>query len=218
MTKFFVNTEGKTYLDLEVASSADSPLTTNLNRPLVALLETLGVPPAHFISIQDTAVAELREAVTDTIAAFKLYRSCGYGAAAESADLLQTLNRVLDLDGITDIPFLKRCNMTCLTASLRQIKYKARCKVNEAWTLMGVMDESGWLQPGQIYVQIKQGENAETQFLEGDCIIGRSPYLAPGDVQVSAIRGGPETMHAPSLISPLTHTSRRPRPNRKPSL
>lgn len=178
-------------VSLEVANSADTALPTNLNRPMVALLETLGVPPSSFIEIQTRAVKELSAAATDTVAALKMYRSAGFGTGPDCSDLLQTLRRVLGIRGITDVPFLKRCNLTCLTSSLRQIKYKARCKVDEAWTLMGIMDETGWLQPGQIYVQLRDNRTSQVTYLTGHCIIGRSPYLAPGDAQFAVLAGTP---------------------------
>lgn len=190
MIKFHADT-AKEILTLEVASSADAPLVTNLNRPLVALLETLGVPAANFINIQDSAVAEVREAVDDVGSALRLYRNNGFGHAAEIGELLQTLNRTLGLDGITDVEFLKKCNLTCLTSALRSIKYKARCKVDQAWTLMGIMDETGWLEEGQIFVQLKEGRDASPRFLKGWAMVGRSPYLAPGDVQFAQLKGVP---------------------------
>jgi hypothetical protein len=138
MVKFETNEVDHPHaISLEVASSADAPLSTNLNRPLVALLETLGVPPSNFLRIQEQAVADLRLAVTDTVAALRLYRSYGVGIAAESSDLLQTLHRVLGIKGITDVAFLKRCNLTVLTSALRMIKYKVcreqsrRCQTAE---------------------------------------------------------------------------------------
>lgn len=185
-------------LPLEIANSSDTALGTNLNRPLVALLETLGVPPSHFIEIQDRAVKDLSQAATDTVAALKMYRAAGFGAGPDCSDLLQTLHRVLGIQGIVDVPFLKRCNLTCLQSSLRQIKYKARCKVEEAWTLMGVMDETGWLQPDQIYVQLRDNRTSQVTYLTGACIVGRSPYLAPGDVQYATLVGAPpagSTLH-----------------------
>lgn len=137
-------------------------------------------------------------AATDTVAALKMYRAAGFGTAPECSDLLQTLHRTLGIKGIVDVPFLKKCNMTCLTSSLRQIKYKARCKVEEAWTLMGVMDETGWLKPGSIYVQLRDNRTSQVTYLTGHCIVGRSPYLAPGDVQFAVLAGAPpagSTLH-----------------------
>jgi hypothetical protein len=57
--------------------------------------------------------------------------------------------------------------------------------VDQAWTLIGIMDESGLLEEGQVYVQLREGQDANPQFLKGWCLVGRSPYLAAGDVQVS---------------------------------
>ncbi|CAO1625409.1 unnamed protein product [Parajaminaea phylloscopi] len=192
MIKFQLHPDENQTLTLEVASSADNPLAANLNRPLVALLETLGVPPRNFIKIQDKAVSTLREAVTSTSAALKLYQSGGFGTGPEVSSLLQTLHRTLNLQGITQVPFLKECNLTCLTSALRQIKYKARSSIDQAVTLMGVIDESGWLQEGQIFAQIRQGKedgSVEERFMEGRCVIGRSPFLAPGDVQYATLVG-----------------------------
>lgn len=219
MIKFQLKEGSSPKLTLEIASSADNPLPTHLNRPLIALLETLGVPPANFLRIQDKAVSSLREAVTSTSAALKLYHSAGYGTASEAASLLQSLHRILDIQGITQIPFLKENNLTCLTAALRQIKYKARARVWDAWTLMGVVDETGWLQEGQIFVQIREvaedGQISE-RFLEGRCIIGRSPFLAPGDIQYANLVGkAPAKSPLNSLYNCVVFSRRgqRPLPN-----
>ncbi|CAO1622143.1 unnamed protein product [Sympodiomycopsis kandeliae] len=192
MIKFQLQDNGRnSEIFIEVANSADAALTTNLNRPLVALLETLGVPPVNFVAIQSQAVKELSGGATNISSAIKMYRAAGFGSAPDCTDLLQTLQRTLNIRGITDVPFLKKCNLTCLTSSLRQIKYKARCKVDEAWTLMGIMDESGWLKPNEIFVQLRDNKSGQVTFLSGACVVGRSPYMAPGDVQFAQLVGAP---------------------------
>lgn len=219
MKKFEVATDSGE-IALEVASSADNPLPTNLNRPLIALLETLGVPAGNFVKIQDRAVATLTSAVTDTQAALKLYRTnAHFGEAPNMPDLLQTLHRVLDVQGITQVPFLKRCNLTCLTALLRQIKYKAKSRVENAWTLMGVVDETGWLQEGQVFVQLRESTEdgiVMTEFLRGRCLVGRSPYLAPGDIQYATLVGeAPRGSPLNSLYNCVvfSHKGKRPLPS-----
>lgn len=148
MTKFKVVTAEGAKIPLEVASTADRPLTFYLNRPLIALLETLGVPPKRFLELQNLALSSLRESVTSTEAAIRLYRNSGYGKGPHVVDLFQTLARVLHLDAV-EVEFLRRCNLTCLTASLKMMKYKARIQVDKACTLMGVVDETGLLKEGE---------------------------------------------------------------------
>lgn len=190
MIKFRLHKDGVKVISLEIAASADNPLPANLNRPLVALLETLGVPALNFIEVQDRAVSSLRETVTSISAALKLYRFGCHGAGPEMASLLQTLQQVLDIQGITEVAFLKECNLTCLTLALRQIKYKARSQIDQAVTLIGVIDESDWLKESETFAQIRQDKedgSLEHTFLEGRYLIGQSPFLAPGDVQYATL-------------------------------
>lgn len=78
---------------------------------------------------------------------------------------------------------------------LRSLKYKARIPVKDAFTLLGIMDETGILEEGQIFcivdvdgrARVITGENGQR------VIITRSPALHPGDVQLAAAVTVPES-------------------------
>lgn len=80
-------------------------------------------------------------------------------------------------------PFLKQGLQLALAAALRSIKYKARIPVDKGVTLMGVLDETGLLDEGQIYACFAT-ENGQTVLIKGRVLITRSPQYHPGDVQM----------------------------------
>ncbi|KAF5139412.1 putative RNA-dependent RNA polymerase 2 [Metarhizium anisopliae] len=84
--------------------------------------------------------------------------------------------------------FLRSVVGQAILGELRFLKYKARIPVSKAVTLFGVMDETGFLQDGQIYVTYDVAGHPGATGIEavpakGRALVTRSPALHPGDIQ-----------------------------------
>lgn len=177
MVKF----EGSDARDIEICSSANRPLPMYLNRPLIKILEDLGVDDRTFLAVQGDEVRKLRESShTPALAAsFMERRSIGI-KSLKLPWVIKTLHK-LELSFQEDI-FLGRAFELALLTALRDIKYRARIQIPQAFTVMGIMDEYGVLKEGEIFCHIDDEGNRS--ILTGEVVITRAPAMHPGDVQV----------------------------------
>lgn len=65
---------------------------------------------------------------------------------------------------------------------VRALKYRARIPVPLAKTLYGIMDETGYLEEGQIFCTFTNGKTKHIK--TGKMLVTRCPALHPGDVQL----------------------------------
>ncbi|KAI9007106.1 RNA dependent RNA polymerase-domain-containing protein [Gaertneriomyces semiglobifer] len=149
---------------LEICSTTSRPLPMFLNRPLIKILEDLGVPDRAFLDRLQEALAEIRGTATDPSAAARFLRKSGGG--------------VKDLGmNFMDDEFLRQAYELVVVTVVRDIKYRARIEIPDGYTLMGVMDETGFLEPEQVFIKTHTG------VLVGRVVITRAPAMHPGDVQ-----------------------------------
>lgn len=67
---------------------------------------------------------------------------------------------------------------------LTDLRWHARVEVDKGVYLMGVADESGLLQEGEVFCQYEDPESEEGPVIvQGDCAITRAPALHPGDIR-----------------------------------
>jgi len=177
MVKF----EGSNSRHIEICSSAQKPLPMYLNRPLIKILEDLGVDDSTFLALQADEVKKLRDAShTPALAAnFMERRNIGI-KSLKLPWLIKTLH-ALDLSFQEDI-FLGQAFELALLTALRDIKYRARIQVPKGFTVMGIMDEYGVLEEGEVYCHIDDA--GKRSILTGEIVITRAPAMHPGDVQV----------------------------------
>ncbi|KAL5396190.1 hypothetical protein PMIN03_012983 [Paraphaeosphaeria minitans] len=75
---------------------------------------------------------------------------------------------------------------TAVLRELRLMKYKARIPIEQGVTLFGIMDETGYLEEGEIFVAFDEAPFIGCQSLDLDnrrMLVTRSPALHPGDIQ-----------------------------------
>ena len=173
-------------LTLDIAFAFDRPLPAYLNRPLIKIFEDLGVPTKRFMLLQRQAVGTVEASKTSLFAAATVLEQTGLGTGAHLPATLRRLARALGADQAPASldPFLSSCVDLAIMDALRSLKFKARIPLPGSWTLVGVADEDGVLQEGEIYVRICRAGKPDL-FLEGPVTITRSPSMHPGDVQVS---------------------------------
>ena len=177
MVKF----EGSDATEIEICGMASGPLPLYLNRQLIKILEDLGVPQGSFQRLQDNAVRLLRRSTTSGFDAARFFKKAPIGGGAKMPSLLLALHS-MGLPFQAD-DFLRDLVELGVLIALKDIKHKSRILVPDGVTLYGVVDETGFLQEGEIYCCIRE-KGAENRVIQGQIACTRSPALHPGDVQL----------------------------------
>ncbi|KAF5363416.1 hypothetical protein D9756_000381 [Leucocoprinus leucothites] len=209
MRKFSVSNDQEA--PIEIAQAFEHPNVCYLNRPLVMLLEDLGVSKDAFLTLQDNEVAEART-IHDNIERFRsVLWGHHLGRPFRFPWIIKQLQELgFEINGNDpskpniDTPFLKQVREVAMMDIMRDIKHSARILVPDSHLLVGVADEGpayvkrGFedvfcLRPGQVYACIQRGPDQEPFWLEGHCLVTRSPVAHIGDVQrVRAIGKPPQ--------------------------
>lgn len=175
--------------EIEIARAFDRPTTYYLNRPLIMLLEGLGVPYEVFHDFQEQAVSATKGATATLGGAARLLETHGLGASFRLPSTMQSLAK-LGLDSVYDDPFYTQLLKVGVYHILRDLKHHARIPIPDAWTLVGVADVHNHLKEGEVFACVKHHTQGII-FLEGPVLISRSPTIHPGDVQVVRAIGTP---------------------------
>lgn len=169
---------------LEICDMASKPIPLMLNRQMIKILEDMGAPAKWFMQLQEKELQRLR-AITDSVhnvATFLKLQCVG-----DSVHLSQFLKDVhkMNIDYRKD-QFLRGLVEAVVLRELRLLKHKARIPIPHGITLFGVMDETGLLREGEVYVTY---ETLDGRFKDppaaGPVVVTRSPALHPGDIQVA---------------------------------
>ncbi|KAH9898493.1 RdRP-domain-containing protein [Cubamyces lactineus] len=216
MVKF----EAPDSLTIEIARAFDKPGIYYLNRPLIMLLEGLGVPCDVFQTLQDNAVSEVQASVESLERSARLLEGHGLGVSFRLTSAMLALHR-LGLENLDGDTFWERMMDFATNHILRELKHHARIPVPDSWTLVGVADVHGYLREGEIFACVDSPDRSTLIYLEGRTLISRSPTIHPGDVQVvHAIgrppRGSPferESLRNTVVFSIKGRSSARPLPS-----
>ncbi|KAJ3808703.1 RNA-directed RNA polymerase 2 [Lentinula aff. lateritia] len=182
---------------LEIAQVFDKPTPFYLNRPLIVLLEGLGVPFETFKYYQDLAVKEAHQAMRSLESASYFFQVQGIGGSFRLPTVMTLLSKL----GYTMLKddFLERVLDLGVKHVLRDLKYP-RIPVPGAYNLVGIADINQELGPNEISVCIMEKNSGKLKYLSGPCLVSRSPTIHPGDIQLvnaifpkatSALRRGP---------------------------
>lgn len=127
---------GTNVSDIEICGSAVRPLPMYLNRPVIKLLEDLGVEDEAFMRLQSQAVAKLRASTLSAKSAAQFLQHNQIGEAAR----LPWLIRKLWSMGLQfrDDYLLRNTLETAVLVQLRVLKHKARIVVEKGVTLYGL--------------------------------------------------------------------------------
>ncbi|EED15337.1 RNA-dependent RNA polymerase, putative [Talaromyces stipitatus ATCC 10500] len=169
--------------NIEICGSGIHSLPCYLNAPLIKILEDLGVARDLFLELQREEVQNLRLAIRSPRQAASFLDQ----AHITKSTRLSWLITVLQSMGLNynQDKFLKRAVELVILMKLRDLKYRARILVPEAVTLYGIMDETGYLQEGEIFVPILNEVTKRRNILvQNKVLITRSPAFHPGDVQM----------------------------------
>ena len=183
LRKSMIKFDGSDSWNIEVCGSGVNPLPCFLNKPLIKILEDLGVPPSSFLDLQGREIEGLRQAAQAPLPAADFLRRFNTARSIRLPWLLKKLNW-LGLHFSND-DFLRKTVQMAVLFKLRELKYRARIHVEQGLTMYGIMDETGWLQEGQVYCPVRRQEDERFAIVRHRVIITRSPALHPGDVQLA---------------------------------
>ena len=146
-----------------------------------------------FLDLQRLAMREIKAAEsTDLTLAFTQLEAYGLGRSFRISSILRRIHSLLQLP-ISDLTNLEVPDVDGMQASvaegktlvglalsfatatvLRDLKFRARIPV-KGYSLVGVADEWGMLEEGDVYVCVTDGETGEPSWLEGQVMVSRSP-------------------------------------------
>lgn len=178
MTKF-----ESTSTQLEICGAGFKPLPMVLNRQFIKIMEDLGVPMDVFMALQNDAMKELRAMTVSPLNTAHLLDRSEITRATQLPSLIRYLGQI-GLDYHQD-PFLYSVVEMVVLSKLRDIKYRGRIPVEQGVTLYGIMDETGVLQPNEIFVVTERApEGGRHVLVKNNVVVTRSPALHPGDMQL----------------------------------
>ena len=198
-------------LTFDVQSTSARPKAMFLNRPLIVLMEFLGVNTERIIALQNDSISRAQSVRSSSIDASKVIQQHGMGASFHLPSLFSNLSNILHLDvGNAEEPQeessvwtsqLIESALHCVeTHILRELKYRAHIEVPGSYTLLGVSDEMGCLREGEIFATVFDERTGLHKHITGDVAITRSPQIHPGDMQlVTAVRR-PELEHLKNVV------------------
>ncbi|KAM0414583.1 hypothetical protein ACHAPT_013578 [Fusarium lateritium] len=179
----------KDLTELGICDSSSKPLRLVLNRQMIKILEDMGTQDVWFFDLQNKALNVLRNvtASASNTSTFLEYQAIGINMGLPK--LVKQLER-MGIDYRRD-RFLKSAVEHVVLRELRLLKHKARIPVDKGVTLFGVMDETGFLEAGEVYVTydktygVSNGRRINATLQDGRILVTRSPALHPGDIQVA---------------------------------
>ena len=141
-----------------------------LNRQVILLLSSLGIPDKNFIKKLEEYKSKLNDQkfvlslvhYPEWNQILKIMNSCG-------------INRTNDR-------LLRSIIESNLDILYNDIKKKARIYVDESAYVIGIMDEHGVLEYGEAFLHIKR-DNLDI-ILDKKCAVAKCPCLHPGDIRV----------------------------------
>ncbi|CEJ89894.1 hypothetical protein VHEMI05710 [[Torrubiella] hemipterigena] len=179
------------FVSMGICDTSSRPLKFVLNRQIIKILEDMGTKHEWFFSQQNRALRFLQGVASSPLNTSTFLRQQAIGSAINFPKFITRLDSI-SIDYRRD-SFLKGVVDHVLLRELRLLKHKARIPVEKGITLFGVMDETAFLQEGEVYVDFDSkvaktyGVDASS-LSEGPLIVTRSPALHPGDVQIAALR------------------------------
>lgn len=201
MTKFEGNEDHNT---LEVLA-VSKPIKCFLNRQIITLLSSLGIPDNVFKNLLEDMLSELDEALNNNQAAINLLvNNCGNHIAYRM--LLSGFDVCIE-------PHLRGLIFAIRNRLLMDLQLKARIIVPKAISLIGIMDETNQLPAGKIFFQWTDLDcNVKRLPVGTRCAVYRNPCLHPGDVRVIELADIPALRHLVNVVV-FPAVGSRPHPN-----
>ncbi|KAL8939332.1 MAG: hypothetical protein Q9216_003425 [Gyalolechia sp. 2 TL-2023] len=173
----------------------------NLNRQIIIVLSTLGVPDDIFIEKQKAQLANLELAMNNEKMALTMLQK-----DIDPNQMTLTVAGMI-LDGFHKVqePFLMSLLRLWRAWSIKYLKEKARITLRDGAFLLGCIDETATLRghfddtlPAtdfndkvsklpEVFIQLSRGLKDKASVILGPMLLARNPSLHPGDIRV--VRG-----------------------------
>ncbi|KAL6901256.1 RNA dependent RNA polymerase domain-containing protein [Trichoderma evansii] len=181
--------------EMGICDTASKPMRAFLNRQTIKILEDMGTNSEWFIDQQNKALNLLRNVTTTAANTSIFLKSQLVGTTAGLPRLIRYLSTI-GIDYRRE-RFMKSVVDHTILRELRLLKHKARIPVDMGVTLFGVMDETGFLEEGQIYVTFDESHDTiqgrvKRSLKDGTVLVTRSPALHPGDIQLAQMTTPPQ--------------------------
>ncbi|XP_028966489.1 RNA-dependent RNA polymerase 2 [Galendromus occidentalis] len=160
-----------------------APMNMFLNRSLIAILEHHGIRTDVFLRLQLEMIMQVADSLVCEASALRV--------------LTSFVKTPVPFAGLAEVgwelvrdPFIIQMLYDLLKNALVNLKVKANVAipVNEGRNMLGVVDETGILDYGQVFIQFTEMpytdvSNARVRIVEGDVVITKCPCMHPGDVR-----------------------------------
>ncbi|XP_075735245.1 uncharacterized protein LOC119185871 isoform X3 [Rhipicephalus microplus] len=185
--------------DLYVLKTS-KPRVLYLNRPMITILEQSGIRATVFLTLQNHILDSFIDSMLDPHEAAQVL--CMYSAMRLPYKELAGVGVDLTVE-----PFFRALVRAVNRKALKELKTRARILVPPAFgrTMFGVLDETGTLEYGQVFVQysndmLRHKVNDPTTILEGDVIVTKNPCMHPGDIRKLTAVNVPQLHHVRDCI------------------
>lgn len=193
-----------------------APRPVCLNRPLITILEQLGVPSRVFVCMQQKMVLMFADALVCESTALQVL--CTYLSGALPYRRLRAHGLRL-----TRNPLVRSLLYTVYRSTMDGLQTKSRIAVplNKGRNMLGVLDETNSLKYGQVFVQYTplgtetEGEAnglPKTRIVKGTVLVTKCPCLHPGDVRKFTAVDVPALHHIRDCVV-FPAKGSRPHPN-----
>ncbi|GIY00773.1 RNA-dependent RNA polymerase 1 [Caerostris extrusa] len=158
-----------------------APRVLFLNRPLISILEQLGVEINVFLKLQKDMVLDL----TDSL----IYEKKAWKMMSNLTTLDYPYKKLLTAGiSLTQEPIFRSLLLSVYKVAIDQLRSKARIAIPSQYgrNMLGVIDETNTLKYGQIFVQYSEvlgNKESHTEVLKGIVVVTKNPCMHPGDVR-----------------------------------
>ncbi|CAF4083207.1 unnamed protein product [Adineta steineri] len=168
---------------IDIVRVASVPSAGFLNRQIILLLSSLGIKDEIFYSLQEQMLDQLRTLTVDHRKARDFLKQSGESSGnGYHGFLLAYLKRF----GNCIDPFARQILLAIQAFHVKELRIKARIIVPNTWSLFGVVDETGTLRYGEVFVQTEQKTECGSyvsEIITGPIVVTRNPCFHPGDIR-----------------------------------
>ncbi|XP_034599533.2 probable RNA-dependent RNA polymerase SHL2 [Setaria viridis] len=190
-----------------------------LNRQIITLLSTLGVPDTVFRQMQNTMLHNLDRILTDSDVAYEVVKTC-CPEHGNTAGLMLSAGFAP-----ANEPHLRAMLLAIWSSQMQGLLEKSRICVPKGRWLVGCLDEFGILEQGQCFIRastpsfnkrfvrhssIFSSANKNSEIIVGTVVMAKNPCLHPGDVRILEAVDVPELHH---LVDCLVFPKKGERPH-----
>eukprot|EP00834_Sanchytrium_tribonematis_P004369 NODE_211_length_12764_cov_0.923727.p1 type:complete len:1193 gc:universal NODE_211_length_12764_cov_0.923727:10212-6634(-) len=175
-----------------------------LNRQAIVLLSSLGIKDDIFVKKLKTQIHELDICLQDNDAAKRL-----------SLDFCPVAYKMLDAGfDVRKELFLQNLIEAVRQRRLLDLQVRARIEVPKGITLVGILDEYGLLESGEVFFQFSESLTKKPKILNDgtEVAVYRCPCLHPGDIRLLKFKNHKEFSHLVDVVV-FPQKGERPHPN-----